>query len=147
MALLCDMTTYDNTKPDNIFELGNPEYYRNKKRIISLARLQAEIGTACLMTSWRHFVTLFPSCKYDDNNQVDFSHQYKDITETKMKSALKHICKLRWRQFVSWRHAVILVTPWRHVMTWRHHACTYTMKFGTHQPKYLLKYMCIDKLI
>ena len=44
-----------------------------------------------------------------------------------MESALEHICRLRWRQFVSWRHVVILVTSWRHVMTWRHHASTYTI--------------------
>ena len=44
-----------------------------------------------------------------------------------MESALEHICRLRWKQFVSWRHVVILVTTWRHVLTWRHHASTYTI--------------------
>ena len=112
-------------KIDDIFELGNPEYYRNKKRIISLARLQAEIGTACLMTSWRHFVTLFHHA--NTMTITNLSSATNEITETKMESALEHICRLRWRQFVSWRHVVILVTSWRHVMTWRHHASTYTI--------------------
>ena len=74
------------------------------------------------MTSSRDVI---PSCKYDDNNQVEFSHQRNHRNE--MESALEHICRLRWRQFVSWRHVVILVTSWRHVMTWRHHASTYTI--------------------
>ena len=77
------------------------------------------------MTSWRHFVTLF----HHANTAIiiKLSSATKEITETKMKLALEHICRLRWRQFVSWRHVVILVTSWRHVMTWRHHASTYTL--------------------
>ena len=110
---------------DDIFELGNPEYYRNKKRIISLARLHAEIGTACLMTSWRHFVTLFH--RANTMTITKLSSATKEITETKMESALEHICRLRWRQFVSWRHVVLLVTSWRHAMTWKHHASAYTI--------------------
>ena len=74
------------------------------------------------MTSFRDIIQ---SCKYDDNNQVKFSHQRNHRNE--MKSALEHICRLGWRQFVSWRHLVILVTSWRHVMTWRHHASIYTI--------------------
>ena len=98
---------------------------QTKKRIISLARLQAGMGTACLMTSWRHFLTLF----HPENTTtiIKLSSATKEITETKMKSALEPICRLRWRQFVSWRHVVISVTSWRHVMTWRHPASTYTM--------------------
>ena len=110
---------------DDIFELGNPEYFRNKKRIISLARLHAEIGTACSMTSWRHFVTLFH--RANTMTITKLSSATKEITETEMELALEHICRLRWRQFVSWRHVVILVTSWRHVMTWRHHASTCTI--------------------
>ena len=90
-------------KIDDIFEFGNPDYYRNKK-IISLARLQAEIGTACLMTSWRHFVTLFHHA--NTTTIIKLSSATKEITETKMKSALEHICRLKWRQLVSWRHVV-----------------------------------------
>ena len=44
-----------------------------------------------------------------------------------MESALGHICRLGWKQFVSWRHVVILVTSWRQVMTWKHHASTHTI--------------------
>ena len=112
-------------KINDIFELGNPEYYWNKKRIISLARLQAEIGTACLMTSWRHFVTL--SHHANMTAIIKLSWATKEITETKIKLALLHICRLRWRQFVYWCHVVNSMTSWRHVMTWRHHANTYTM--------------------
>ena len=112
-------------KIDDIFKLRIPEYYRNKKRIISLARLQAEIGTACLMTSWRHFLTLFHHANTMTITRL--SSATKEITETKMESALEHICRLRGRQFVSWHHVVILVTSWRHVMTCRHHAKTYTI--------------------
>ena len=75
-----------------------------------------------VMTSVRDVI---PSCKYDDNKQVEFSNQRNHINE--MESALEHICRLRLRQFVSWRHVVILVTSWRHVMTWSHHASTYTI--------------------
>ena len=74
------------------------------------------------MTSFRD---VKPLCKYDDNNQVEFSHQRNHRKE--MESALEHIYNLRWRQFVSWRHVVILMTSWRHVMTWKHHASTYTI--------------------
>ena len=110
---------------DDIFKLGNPEYYRNKKRIISLARLQAEIGAACLITSWRHFLILLHHA--NTMTITKLSSATKEITETEMESALEHICRLRWRQFVSWRHVITLVTSWRHVMTWRHHASTYTI--------------------
>ena len=96
---------------DDIFKLGNPEYYRKKKKIISLARLQAEIGTACLMTSWRHFVTLFHHA--NTMTITKLSSATKEITETKIESALEHICRLRWRQFVSWRLVVIFVSACR----------------------------------
>ena len=107
------------------FELVNPKYYRNKKRTISLARQQAEMNTACLMTSWRHFVTLYHHA--NTMTITTLSLATNKITETEMESALEHICRLGWRQFVSWRHVVILVTSWRDVMTWRHHASTYTI--------------------
>ena len=51
IASLYDKTTYGKCRINDIFELVNPKYNRNKKRTISLARLQAEIDTACLMTS------------------------------------------------------------------------------------------------
>ena len=77
------------------------------------------------MTSWRHFVTSF----YHPNTITItlLSSATEEITETKMESALEHICRLRWRQTVSWRHLVIFVTSWRHVMTCKHHASTYTI--------------------
>ena len=75
-----------------------------------------------VMTSFRDVI---PSCKYDDNNHVEFRNQRNHRNE--MESALEHICRLGWRQFVSWRHVIILVTSWRHVMTWGHHASTYTI--------------------
>ena len=77
------------------------------------------------MTSWRHFVTLFHHA--NTTTIIKLRSATTEITETKMKSALEHICRLRRRQFVSWRHVVILVMSWRHVMSLRHHARTYTM--------------------
>ena len=74
------------------------------------------------MTSFRDVI---PLCKYDDNSHVEFSKKRNHRNE--MESALEHICRLGWRQFVSWRHVKILVTSWRQVMTWRHHASTYTI--------------------
>ena len=71
------------------------------------------------------FRDVIPSCKYDDNNHVEFSSQQNHRNE--IESALEHICRLGWRQIVSWRHVVILVTSWRHVMTWTHHASTNTI--------------------
>ena len=64
-------------KTDNIFELCNPKFHRNKKRIIFLAHLQAEIRKICLgasccdvMTSQCHAVGLnqnlsIVSCEWD----------------------------------------------------------------------------------
>ena len=72
---------------NDIFELVNPKYYRNKKRTISLSRLQAEIDTACLMTSWRHFVTLF--------------HHANTTTITTLSSATKEITETKWNQLSS----------------------------------------------
>ena len=123
-----DVMTSCKHKNDNICELSKPETFRNKKR-------NHLSGTSTswdrysmfndVMTSWRHFLTSF----YHANTMAitKLSSATKEITETKMESALEHICRLRWRQFFSWRHVVILVTSWRHVMTWRHHASTYTM--------------------
>ena len=130
IASLYDTTTYAKTESMiflNFFEFVNQKYYRNKKRTISLARQQAEIDTACLVTSWvmTSVHSVIPSCKYDDNNQVEFNNQRNHRNE--MESALEHICRLGWRQFVSWRHVVILVTSWHHVMTWSHQASTYTI--------------------
>ena len=69
------------------------------------------------------FSDVIPSCKYDDNNHVELSNQrnHRNV----MESALEHIFRLGWRQFVYWRYVVILVTSWRHVMTWKHHASKY----------------------
>ena len=52
-----DVMTLCKHKNDNIFELGKPENYRNKKRIISLALLQAEIEYRLFLTSWHDVMT------------------------------------------------------------------------------------------
>ena len=71
------MTSSCKYKTDNIFELSNPKFHRNKKRIIFLAHLQAEIekislGASCcdVMTSQCHAVELNQnlstvSCEWD----------------------------------------------------------------------------------
>ena len=72
-----DVTSSCKYKTDNIFELSNPKFHRNKKRIIFLAHLQAEIGKISLgasccdvMTSQCHAVELNQnlstvSCEWD----------------------------------------------------------------------------------
>ena len=72
-----DVTSSCKYKTDNIFELSNPKFHRNKKRIIFLAHLQAEIvkisfGASCcdVMTSQCHAVELNQnlstvSCEWD----------------------------------------------------------------------------------
>ena len=52
-----DVMTSWKHKNDNIFELGKPENYRNKKRIISVALLQAEIEYRLFLTSWHDVMT------------------------------------------------------------------------------------------
>ena len=59
------MTSSCKYKTDNIFELSNPKFHRNKKEIIFLAHIQAEIGkisfgaSCCdVMTSQCHAVGL-----------------------------------------------------------------------------------------
>ena len=102
---ICKYNIYD------IFELFNPEYYRNKKKN-HIASTSTSWDRYSLfndvMTSFRDVI---PSCKCDNNNQIEFSHQRNH----RMESALEHIYRLRWRQFISWRHVVILMTSWRHV--------------------------------
>ena len=66
------------------FELGNPEYYRNRKEFSST------------FTSWDRYSMfndvmmsirdVIPSCKYDDNNQVEFSHQKNHRNKTYISS-------------------------------------------------------------
>ena len=72
-----DVTSSCKYETDNVFELSNPKFHRNKKRIIFLAHLQAEIGkirlgaSCCdVMTSQCHAVGLNQnlstvSCEWD----------------------------------------------------------------------------------
>ena len=117
------ISTWINTKPRIFVDLGNPNYHKIKKRSISLALIQAEIGTECIMTSWRHLVTLFHHATTILITMLSWAAE--KITETRMESALKHICRLRWRKWISWRHVLMAMTSWRHVMIEKHHANTY----------------------
>ena len=85
---------------NDIFELVNPKYYRNKERTISLARLQAEMDTAWLMTSWRHFVTSY--------------HHANTMTITTLSLATKEITETKWNQlsstFAGWDESSSFVT-------------------------------------
>ena len=69
-----DVMTSCKHKKDNKFELGKPENYRNKKRIISLALLQAEIEYRLFfdVMTWRHDVT--SSCKYKTDKIFELSN-------------------------------------------------------------------------
>ena len=80
--------------------LATQNTIETKKRIIYLARQQVEMGTACLMTSFRDVIL---SCKYDDNNQVEFSQQKNNKNKNKISSRahlqaeIKKVCFLMSR--------------------------------------------------
>ena len=60
MTLRNDVMTSWKHKNNNILERSKPKSYRNKKIIVFLSILQAEISTACFwrhdMTSWRDVI-------------------------------------------------------------------------------------------
>ena len=69
-----DVMTSCKHKNDNIFRLSEPENYRNKKRIISLALLQAEIEYRLFLTSWHGRHDMTSSCKYKTDNIFELSN-------------------------------------------------------------------------
>ena len=117
-------TTYANTELMIFLNLSTQKTIETKKNHLASTSTSWDRYSMFndVMTSFRDVIL---SCKYDDNIQVEFSYQRNHRNE--IESALEHICRLGWRQFVFWRHVVISVTSWRHVMTWKHHASTYTI--------------------
>ena len=110
-----DVMTSCKHKNDNIFRLSEPENYRNKKRIISLALLQAEIEYSLFLTSWHDVMTW----RHHANTKLTtFSNSAtQSFIETKKRIIfLAHlqakICIVS--SVTSWRH---VETLWRH-MTW-----------------------------
>ena len=112
IASLYDMTTYANTDSMIFLNLATQNTIETKKNHLASTSTSWDRYSIFndVMTSFRDVI---PLCKYDDNNHVEFSNQRNHRNE--MESAFEHICRLVWRQFVSWRHVVILVTSWRHV--------------------------------
>ena len=108
-----DVMTSCKHKTDNIFELSKPENYRNKKRIISLAHLQAEIRVQPVfdIMTWRHDVT--SSCKNKTDNIFELS-------DPKYHRNKKRIIFLAHLQAEIGK--INLVTSCRDVMTSRCHA-------------------------
>ena len=103
-----DVMTSCKHRNDNIFRL--PENYRNKKRIISLALLQAEIEYPPVfdVMTWRHDVT--SSCKYKTDNIFELSnpkfHRNKkknhlSSTSTSWDRENKFGCVMLWRHDVT----------------------------------------------
>ena len=107
---------------NDIFELVNPKYYRNKKITISLARLRAEIEYRLFLTSWHDVMTWRHHANTKPTTFLKLSNP-KFHRNKKIIIFLAHLqAEIRKKVWV--RHAV---TSWRHVMTWRHHASTYTI--------------------
>ena len=103
-----DVMTSWKHKNDNIFELSKPENYRNKKRIISLALLQAEIEYSLFLTS-RHDVMTW---RHHANTNLTFSiSATQSIIETKKNH--------HFSTSTSWdkENKFGYVMPWRHDVT------------------------------
>ena len=104
-----NVTSSCKCKTDNIFELNNPKFHRNKKRIIFLAHLQAEIGKISLgasccdvMTSQCHAVgsnqnLSTVSCEWD-------LELWKNGTFSKIIVILCHNVNFDVTIMTSWRH-------------------------------------------
>ena len=107
---------------NDILELVNPKYYRNKKITISLARLRAEIDYRLFLTSWHDVMT---SRHHANTKPTTFSNSVtQSFIETKKIIIFLAHLQAEIGKKVCVRHAV---TSWRHVMAWRHHASTYTI--------------------
>ena len=104
-----DVMTSCKPKNDNIFELGKPENYRNKKRIISLALLQTEIEYRLFwchdMTSWRDVIIQIQNWQHFRTQQPKVSYKQKknhlSSTSTSWDRENKFGCVMLWRHDVT----------------------------------------------
>ena len=104
-----DVRTSCKHENDNIFELGKPENYRNKKRIISLALLQAEIEYRLFLTSWhdvmtwRHHANTKLTTFLNSATQSFIETKKNDLssTSTSWDRENKFWCVMRWRHDVT----------------------------------------------
>ena len=104
-----DVMTSCEHQNDNIFRLGEPENYRNKTRIISLALLQAEIEYSLFLTSWhdvmtwRHHantkLTTFSSSATQSFMETKKNHL--SSTSTSWDRENKFECVMLWRHDVT----------------------------------------------
>ena len=117
-----DVMTSCKHKNDHIFRLSEPENYRNKKRIISLALLQAEIEYSQFLTSWHDVMTWR---HHANTKMTTFSNSAtQSIIETK-----KEIIFLAHLQAEIGK--ISLVASCRDVMTSRCHAVGLNQNLST----------------
>ena len=104
-----DVITSCKHKNYNIFELGNPENYRNKKRIISLAFLQAEIEYSLFLTSWHDVMTwrhlankkLTTFLNSATQSFIETKNNHLSSTSTSWDRENKFGCVMLWRHDVT----------------------------------------------
>ena len=104
-----DVMTSCKHKNDNIFELGKPENYRNKKRIISLALLQAEIEYRLFLTSWHDVMTwrhhantkLTTFSNSATQSFIETKKNHLSSTSTSWDRENKFGCVMLWRHDVT----------------------------------------------
>ena len=104
-----DVMTPCKHKIDNIFELGKPENYRNKKRIISLALLQAEIEYRLFLTSWHDAMTwrhqantkLTTFLNSKTQSFIETKKNHFSSTSTSWDRENKFWCVMLWRHDVT----------------------------------------------
>ena len=109
-----DVMTSCKHKNDNIFGLSEPENYRNKKRIISLALLQAEIEYTLFLTSWHDVMTW----RHHANTKLTtFSNS---ATQSFIETKKNHLSststswdrKNKFGYVMTWRHDVTVSRGW-----------------------------------
>ena len=116
-----DVTSSCKYKTDNIFELSNPKFYRNKKIIIFLAHLQAEIRkkfecVSCDVMTSRYW--------HEDIMQASYTIiAWNPVIEIITEIHMYH----HFRTSTSWYRRSEFCDIRRHVMTSWHHANTKTI--------------------
>ena len=103
-----DVRTSHKRKTNNIYELSDPKNHGNKKRIIFLAHLQAEIGESGFVTSWHDVMTL------EHHTNVKLITFMNSVTQKTMETKKNHLSSTstswdRWIRFcdvMTWRHDI-----------------------------------------
>ena len=94
-------------KINNIFELDDSNYHRNKKRILSLAHLQAKIYLVSFVTSWRHVETLWRHMTWHLDNYIQLIVFWDDFSITSEISPIITLIGKKLRLFSSSGHSLL----------------------------------------